>query len=149
MKLSGSEPNRCGFGDQLCYPADRGHARQGGDAWRAGRSGSRTVGLTWDRYIALQARERNRYLAERTAIPPDALAYTSVSPPYLERAIEQFANNDFPEEAATRYIATAAAHAPFEELKRCCLFQLADEQRHMEIDRDARSHSSSAFVRRR
>src|SRR5205823_9155246 len=38
--------------------------------------------------------------------------------------------------SATRYIAPAAAHAPFEALKRCCLFQLADEQRHMEMDRD-------------
>ena len=92
--------------------------------------------LTWERYIALQARERERYLAERDALPADALAYRSVSPRYLERAIEQFANNFYPEEAATRYIATAAAHAPFEELKRCCLFQLADEQRHMEMDRD-------------
>ena len=94
------------------------------------------AGLTWERYIALQARERERYLAERAAIPADALAFRSVSPRYLERAVEQFANNFFPEEAATRYIATAAAHAPFEELKRCCLFQLADEQRHMEMDRD-------------
>ena len=83
------------------------------------------AGLTWE-----------RYLAERAAIPADALAFRSVSPRYLERAVEQFANNFFPEEAATRYIATAAAHAPFEELKRCCLFQLADEQRHMEMDRD-------------
>ena len=94
------------------------------------------AGLTWERYIALQSRERERYLAERDALPADALAYRSVSPRYLERAVEQFANNFFPEEAATRYIATAAAHAPFEELKRCCLFQLADEQRHMEMDRD-------------
>jgi len=94
------------------------------------------AGLTWERYIALQARERERYLAERAAIPADALAFRSVSPRYLERAVEQFANNFFPEEAATRYIATAAARAPFEELKRCCLFQLADEQRHMEMDRD-------------
>jgi hypothetical protein len=92
--------------------------------------------LTWERYIALQARERERYLAERDALPGDALAYRSVSPRYLERAVEQFANNFYPEEAATRYIATAAARAPFEELKRCCLFQLADEQRHMEMDRD-------------
>jgi hypothetical protein len=92
--------------------------------------------LTWERYIAMQARERERYLAERDALPADALAYRSVSPRYLERAVEQFANNFYPEEAATRYIATAAAHAPFEELKRCCLFQLADEQRHMEMDRD-------------
>ena len=94
------------------------------------------AGLTWERYIALQARERERYLAERAVIPADALAFRSVSPRYLERAVEQFANNFFPEEAATRYIATAAARAPFEELKRCCLFQLADEQRHMEMDRD-------------
>lgn len=94
------------------------------------------AGLTWERYIALQARERERYLAERDALPADALAYRSVSPRYLERAVEQFANNFFPEQSATRYIATAAAHAPFEELKRCCLFQLADEQRHMEMDRD-------------
>ena len=94
------------------------------------------AGLTWERYIALQARERERYLAERDALPADALAHRSVSPRYLERAVEQFANNFYPEEAATRYIATAAARAPFEELKRCCLFQLADEQRHMEMDRD-------------
>ena len=92
--------------------------------------------LTWERYIALQARERERYLADRATIPPDALSYKSVSARYLERAIEQFANNYFPEQSATRYIGTAAAHAPFEELKRCCLFQMADEQRHMEMDRD-------------
>lgn len=92
--------------------------------------------LTWERYIALQARERERYLAERAAIPREALEYKTVSPRYLERAVEQFANNYFPEEAATRYIATAAAHAPFEELKKCCLFQLADEQRHFEMDRE-------------
>jgi methane/phenol/toluene hydroxylase len=92
--------------------------------------------LTWDRYVALQARERERYLAERSAIPAEALEFRSVSPRYLERAVEQFANNYFPEEAATRYIATAAANAPFEELKKCCLFQLADEQRHLEMDRD-------------
>ena len=94
------------------------------------------AGLTWERYVALQARERERYLAERSAIPPDALDYRSVAPRYLERAVEQFANNYFPEEAATRYIATAAARAPFEALKTSCLFQLADEQRHLEMDRD-------------
>jgi hypothetical protein len=92
--------------------------------------------LTWERYVALQARERERYQAERAALPADALAFRSVSPRYLERAVEQFANNYFPEEAATRYIATAAAHAPFEALKTSCLFQLADEQRHLEMDRD-------------
>src|SRR5215831_11036778 len=94
------------------------------------------AGLTWERYVALQARERERYQAERAALPADALAFRSVSPRYLERAVEQFANNYFPEEAATRYIATAAAHAPFEALKTSCLFQLADEQRHLEMDRD-------------
>jgi hypothetical protein len=92
--------------------------------------------LTWERYIALQARERERYLAERAAIPREALDYTRVSPRYLERAIDQFANNYFPEQSATHYIATAAAHAPFDELKKCCLFQLADEQRHLEMDRE-------------
>ena len=92
--------------------------------------------LTWERYIALQARERERYLAERAAIPEEALAYRTVSPTYLGRAVEQFANNYFPELAATRYIATAAANAPFEALKTCCLFQLADEQRHLEMDRE-------------
>ena len=56
------------------------------------------AGLTWE-----------RYLAERAAIPADALAFRSVSAHYLERAVEQFANNFFPEEAATCYIATAAA----------------------------------------
>src|SRR5437016_10039407 len=79
--------------------------------------------LTWERYIALQTRERERYLAERATIPQDALDFKSVNPRYLERAIEQFANNYFPEQSATRYIATAAANAPFEELKTCCLFQ--------------------------
>jgi len=92
--------------------------------------------LTWERYIALQARERERYLAERAAIPREALEYQTVSPGYLARAVEQFANNYFPEQSATRYIAVAAAHAPFEELRTCCLFQLADEQRHLEMDRE-------------
>jgi hypothetical protein len=92
--------------------------------------------LTWERYIALQGRERERYLAERAALPEDALAYRTVSPRYLERAVEQFANNYFSELSATHYIATAAANAPFDELKKCCLFQLADEQRHLEMDRD-------------
>jgi hypothetical protein len=35
-----------------------------------------------------------------------------------------------------RYVATAAARAPFDELKKCCLLQLADEQRHLEMDRE-------------
>jgi len=92
--------------------------------------------LTWERYIALQARERERYLAERAAIPREALEYKTVSPRYLEQAVEQFANNYFPELSATHYIATAAANASFDELKKCCLFQLADEQRHLEMDRE-------------
>ena len=92
--------------------------------------------LTWERYIALQARERERYLAERGTIPREAMEFRTVSPRYLERAIDQFANNYYSELSATHYIATAAAHAPFDELKKCCLFQLADEQRHLEMDRD-------------
>lgn len=92
--------------------------------------------LTWERYVALQARERERYFTERASLPAEALTFRSVSPRYLERAVEQFANNYFPEEAATRYIATAAANAPCESLKTSCLFQLADEQRHLEMDRD-------------
>ncbi len=73
--------------------------------------------LSWERYVALQTRERERYLAEKATIPADALAYKTVSPRYLERAIDQFANNYWSEDSATHYIATAAAHAPFEELK--------------------------------
>ena len=42
--------------------------------------------LTWERYVALQARERERYLAERAAIPAEAMAYQTVSRRYLERA---------------------------------------------------------------
>src|SRR5687768_4718200 len=51
------------------------------------------AGLTWDRYVALQARERERYQAERATLPAEALEFRTVSPRYLERAIEQFANN--------------------------------------------------------
>lgn len=94
------------------------------------------AGLSWERYVALQARERERYLAEVAAIPREAMEFRTVSPQYRERAVEQFANNYFSELAATRYIATAAAATQCEELKRCCLFQLADEQRHLEMDRD-------------
>ena len=90
--------------------------------------------LTWERYVALQARERERYLAERATIPAEALSYQTVSRQYLERAVDQFANNYYSELSATHYIATAAANAPFDELKKCCLFQLADEQRHLEMD---------------
>ena len=92
--------------------------------------------LTWDRYVTMQARERERYLAEKATIPEDVLNFKQVSPRYLANAVEQFANNYWPEEAATRYIGTAAANAPFEELKKCCVFQFADEQRHLEMDRE-------------
>src|SRR5438067_12247071 len=97
--------------------------------------------LTWERYVALQARERERYFAERATISADAMAYRTVSPRYLERAVDQFANNYYSELSATHYIATAAANAPFDELKKCCLFQLADEQRHLEMDREVYEHA--------
>src|SRR2546428_5067893 len=74
--------------------------------------------LTWERYVALQARERERYMAERTTISQDALNYKTVSPQYLERAVDQFANNYYSELSATHYVATAAANAPFDELDR-------------------------------
>jgi Methane/Phenol/Toluene Hydroxylase len=92
--------------------------------------------LTWERYVALQARERERYMAEKATIPPDALNYQHVSPRYLANAVDQFANNYYSELSATHYVATAAANAPFDELKKCALFQLADEQRHLEMDRE-------------
>jgi Methane/Phenol/Toluene Hydroxylase len=92
--------------------------------------------LTWERYVALQARERERYMAEKATIPPDALNYKNVSPRYLANAVDQFANNYYSELSATHYVATAAANAPFDELKKCALFQLADEQRHLEMDRE-------------
>jgi len=94
------------------------------------------AGLTWERYVAMQARERERYMAERAAISQDVLNYKTVSPQYLERAVDQFANNYYSELSATHYVATAAANAPFDELKKCALFQLADEQRHLEMDRE-------------
>src|SRR5437868_3604259 len=73
----------------------------------------------------------------RICVPPAAaMAYQTVSRRYLERAVDQFANNYYSELSATHYIATAAANAPFDELKKCCLFQLADEQRHLEMDRE-------------
>src|SRR6059036_313282 len=84
----------------------------------------------------MQARERERYMAERASISQDALNYKTVSRRYLERAVDQFANYYYSELSATHYIATAAANAPFDELKKCCLFQVADEQRHLEMDRE-------------
>jgi len=92
--------------------------------------------LTWERYVTLQARERERYLAEKATIPQETLEFKTVSPRYLERAVDQFANNYFSELSATHYVATAAANAPFDALKVSCLFQLADEQRHLEMDRE-------------
>src|SRR6201988_81430 len=92
--------------------------------------------LSWERYVVMQARERERYLAERATIPDGVLNYQHVSPRYLQNAVDQFANNYYSELSATHYIATAAANAPFDELKKCCLFQLADEQRHLEMDRE-------------
>jgi hypothetical protein len=90
--------------------------------------------LSWERYVALQARERERYLAEHATIPPEALNFQTVSRKYIGGAADQFANNYFSELSATHYVATAAANAPFDELKKSCLFQLADEQRHLEMD---------------
>src|SRR5207248_2412975 len=78
--------------------------------------------LTWHRYVEMQTRERERYLAERAAIPDDVINYRAVKPGYLANAVEAFANNFWSEEAATRYIATVAARAPSEEIKKCCLF---------------------------
>src|SRR5436309_13269198 len=74
--------------------------------------------LTWERYVALQARERERYLAERAAIPAEAMAYQTVSRRYLERAVDQSANNYYSELSATHYIPTAAANAPLRELQK-------------------------------
>jgi len=82
--------------------------------------------LSWERYVTMQARERERYLAERATISDDALNYRSVSPRYLQNAVDQFANNYYSELSATHYVATAAANAPFDELKKSALFQLAD-----------------------
>jgi len=92
--------------------------------------------LSWERYVTVQARERERYLAEKATISDDTLNYRHVSPRYLENAVDQFANNYYSELSATHYVATAAANAPFDELKKSALFQLADEQRHLEMDRE-------------
>src|SRR5262249_58519177 len=81
--------------------------------------------LSWERYVALQARERERYLAERATISPEALSYRTVSPQDLQRAVDQFANNYYSDHSATHYVATAAANAPFAELKKCALLPLA------------------------
>jgi hypothetical protein len=64
--------------------------------------------LTWERCVALQSRERERYLAERAAIPRETLEYQTVGPRYLARAVEQFANNYFPELASLRLFCEVA-----------------------------------------
>src|SRR5438445_11688966 len=92
--------------------------------------------LSWERYVVMQARERERYLAERAAIPEDVLNYKTVSPRYLENAVHQVRNNYYSELSATHYVATAAANAPFDDLNKSAPFQLADEQRHREMDPD-------------
>ena len=53
--------------------------------------------LSWERYVTMQARERERYLAERATISDDALNYRNVSPRYLQNAVDQFANNYYSE----------------------------------------------------
>jgi hypothetical protein len=55
--------------------------------------------LTWERYIAVHSRERERYLAERAAIPRETLEYKSVGPRYLARAVEQFAIQQWQDES--------------------------------------------------
>ena len=60
--------------------------------------------LTWERYVVMQARERERYLAERATISEDALNYKAVSPRYLANAVDQFANNYYSELSATHYL---------------------------------------------
>src|SRR5262245_65289920 len=92
--------------------------------------------LSWERYVVMQARERERYLAERATIPDDALRYKTVSPRYLEHGLVQLANNYYSELSATHYVATPAANAPLDELKKSARFQLADESRHLATDRE-------------
>src|SRR2546428_1565052 len=75
-------------------------------------------------------------MAERTTIPQDALNYKTGSPQYLDRAVDPSANNYYSELSCTHDVASGAASAPFDELKKCALFQLADEQRHLEMDRE-------------
>src|SRR2546428_13889972 len=54
----------------------------------------------------------------------------------LELVVDQFVNISYSELSDTHSGATSAANAPFDELKKCALFQLADEQRHLEMDRE-------------
>src|SRR5436309_16138695 len=84
--------------------------------------------LSWERYVVMQARERDRYLAERATISDDALNYRTVSPRYLANAVDHCANNYYSEPSATHFVATAAANAASDALQNSALFQLAGEQ---------------------
>ncbi len=94
-------------------------------------------GLTWAKYIAMQARDKEYYEKERAKLPPEALEFRTADPQYLEEVThEQFLDNYFGELAATKYLATVVKNAPFEHLKKTALFQMMDEQRHMEMDHE-------------
>src|SRR5215470_2850722 len=53
--------------------------------------------LSWERYVAMQARERERYLAEKATVSDDALNYRHVSPRHLEMDREVFERARIPE----------------------------------------------------
>ena len=94
-------------------------------------------GLNWPKYIAMQARDKELYEKERASLPSEALEFKMADPKYLEQVTrEQFLDNYFGELSATKYLATVVKNAPTEELKKCALFQMMDEQRHMEMDAD-------------
>ncbi|MBI4479152.1 MAG: hypothetical protein HY651_03930 [Acidobacteria bacterium] len=92
-------------------------------------------GLNWPKYIAMQARDKEHYEKQKAALPPEALEFKLADPGYLEEVTHcQFLDNYFAELSATKYLATVVKNSPFEELKKCALFQIIDEQRHMEMD---------------
>lgn len=94
-------------------------------------------GLTWPKYIAMQARDKEHYEKEKAKLPPEALELKSADPKYLDQVKrEQFLDNYFGEWSATKYLATVVKNSPYEELKQAALFQAMDEQRHMEMDRN-------------
>ena len=94
-------------------------------------------GLTWPKYIAMQARDKEHYEKEKANLPPEALELKSADPKYLDQVKrEQFLDNYFGEWSATKYLATVIKNSPYEELKQAALFQAMDEQRHMEMDRN-------------
>lgn len=94
-------------------------------------------GLSWPKYIAMQARDKEHYDKERATVSQEALDFKLADPKYLEQVThEQFLDNYFGELSATKYLAVIVKNAPFEELKKCALFQMMDEQRHMEMDAD-------------